>query len=183
MLISPRINIQFVRLLFCFALLLVLLPQRARALGPKGDVFFGYSRLGSDAFYPNVGGLNGWEGAMHVKLKTPFLGVEADVSQYGLGAASSVPRTTNVMAGPRVTLGSLGFKVFVHGLVGGEHSSASGGLRISGSALTYALGAGVDVPIAPFFAWRVGGDYFNAASSTPGNGTHARFSTGLVFRF
>lgn len=178
--ISPRI--QFVRLFLCLSLLLLVLPQAAHALGPKGDVYLGYSRLGSDAFYPNVGGLNGWEGAMQVKLHTPFLGVEADVSQYGLGAGSSVPRTTAVMAGPRVTLGALAFKVYLHGLVGMEHSSNSAGVRISDTKPAYALGGGVDVPLAPFFAWRVGGDYLNSTSS-PGGGSHARFTTGLVFRF
>jgi hypothetical protein len=30
-------------------------PLAAHAAGPKGDAFVGYSRLTSDAFYPNVG--------------------------------------------------------------------------------------------------------------------------------
>lgn len=159
-----------------------MLPLAAHALGPKGDVFLGYSRLGNDAFYPNVGGLNGWEGAMQVKLHKPFLGVEADVSQYGLGAGSSVPRTTAVMAGPRITLGALAIKVYVHGLVGLEHSSNSAGVHISDTKPVYALGGGVDLPIAPFFAWRVGADYIRPSSSS-GSGNHERFTTGLVFRF
>jgi len=154
----------------------------ARALGPSVDVFLGYSRLGSDAFYPNVGGLNGWNGAMHVKIRR-FLGLEGDVSQYGFGAASSVPRTTSVMGGPRVTVGAMGVHIFAHALAGGEHSANSAGAAISGGALDVGVGGGVDVRIAPFFAWRVAGDYLTAPTQSPGTASHSRFSTGVVFRF
>jgi hypothetical protein len=114
-------------------------------------------------------------------LKKPFLGVEADVGQYGLGANSAVPRTTAVMAGPRLSAGTLGFTIFAHGLAGGEHSANNAGT--SGGAFAYALGGGLDVRIAPFFAWRVAGDYLNAPTQSPATGSHSRFSTGLVFRF
>ena len=163
----------------------VLLLSCASALAqiPKGDLFFGYSRLGSDAFYPNVGGLNGWEAAAHFKVR-PFIGFEGDVAHYGMGASSVVPRTTTILLGPRVTVGALGFKLFAHGLIGGEHSAnSSGPVRISGGTFAYALGAGADIPIAPFFAWRIQGDRISAPTQSPSNGTHARFTTGLVFRF
>jgi hypothetical protein len=163
---------------------LLLFAPVAMAQVPKGDVYLGYSRTGNNTFYANAGGLNGWEGALHVKLHRPFLGVEGDVSQYGLGANSSVPRTTVFLFGPRITVGALGPKVFAHALVGGEHSSNSGGSpSISGGALAFALGGGLDVPIAPFFAWRVAGDYLRAPTQSPAGSTPARFSTGLVFRF
>jgi hypothetical protein len=161
---------------------LVSFAPSARALGPKADAFVGYSRVGADAFYPNVGGLNGWQAALHVKMK-PFLGGEADVAQYGLGASSTIPKTTTVMAGPRITVGTLGVHGFVHGLAGFEHSANSSGLSISGSTFSYALGGGLDVPLMPFFAWRVTGDYLSAPTLSPGSGTHARFGTGIVFRF
>src|SRR5438105_7377579 len=116
------------------------------------DAFIGYSRLGSNAFYPNVGGLNGWEGALHIHLK-PFFGVEGDVAHYGLGANAAVPRTTTVMFGPRISVKAVGINLFVHGLVGGEHSANSdGGVHISHGALAYDFGGGVDLPILPFFA-------------------------------
>lgn len=155
----------------------------ARAAGSGADVFLGYSRLSANNFYPNVGGLNGWEGALHVKLRQSLLGVEGDVSQYGLGANSTVPHTTAVMGGPRVTVGALRIKAFVHALVGGEHSANNSTPSISGGSFTYALGGGVDVPVAPFFAWRASIDHFSAPTSSPGNSNHARFSTGIVFRF
>ncbi|MGH9598322.1 MAG: hypothetical protein ACRD27_00545 [Terracidiphilus sp.] len=165
---------------FCF---LALLLGSTAAHAAKNDAFFGYSRTGNNTFYSNVGGLNGWEGAVQIHLHT-FLGVEGDVARYGMGSASTVPRTTTVMFGPRITLGAMGFKIFVHGLVGGQHSANSGGpTPISGGSLIYALGGGVDVPIAPFFAWRVAVDRISAPTLSPGDGTPMRFGTGLVFRF
>ena len=146
---------------FVSLLPLVIGPQ-ARALGPKGDAFVGYSRIGDDAFYPNVGGLNGWEGALHIRVK-PLLGLEGDVAHYGLGANSIVPRTTTYLFGPRITFGALGIKLFAHGLIGGESSSNSYG--ISGNAFTYAFGGGVDLPLAPFFRWRFLIDGINAPRS------------------
>lgn len=149
----------------------------------NSDAYFGYSRLGSDAFYPNVGGLNGWNGAVHIHMR-PFLGAEGDVAHYGLGADSTVPRTTTFMAGPRVTLKALGVGLFAHGLVGGEHSANSGGgVSISSGALAYAIGGGVDLPLAPFFAWRVAGDRISAPTLSPSEGSKYRFNTGLVLRF
>ena len=149
---------------------------------PKGDAFLGYSRLNSDTFYPNVGGLNGWQAALNVKVKT-FVGLEADVSQYGLGAVTTIPKTFTVLAGPRITVGAMGVRVFVHALAGGEHSANSSGLSISGGSLTVAAGGGVDLPIFPFFSWRVMGDYLTAPTLSPGTGSHSRIGTGLVFRF
>lgn len=163
------------------AFLLLALPAAAQL--PKGDLFAGFSRTANDTFYPNVGGLNGWEASGYLKIHKPFLGVEADFSHYGVGAGPAVPRTTAVLLGPRVTVGTLGIHLFAHGLVGGEHSANSSGVSISGGAFAYALGGGVDFPLAPFFAWRIQGDRISAPSIAPPGGTEARFSTGLVFRF
>jgi hypothetical protein len=77
----------------------------------------------------------------------------------------------------------LGVKVFVHALLGGEHSANSSGASISGGSFAYALGGGVDVPIAPFFGWRAMVDHFSAPTVSPGDSNHVRFSTGIVFRF
>lgn len=156
----------------------------AQAQVPKGDIYVGYSRTGTDTSYPNEGGLNGWDGAMHIKLRKPFLGIEGDLAHYGSGANSTVPRTAIFMGGPRITVGAAGVKVFAHALLGGEHSANSGGpTPISAGALAWALGGDLDVHIAPFFAWRVAGDYIRNSSGSPAGGTPARFGTGLVFRF
>jgi hypothetical protein len=167
-------------LLALAAFLALVAGPRAQALGPKGDAFVGYSRTGSDIFYPSTGALNGWEGALHIHLK-PLLGIEGDVAHYGLGKDSIVPRTTTYLAGPRITVGALGIRLFAHGLVGGEHSSNGDG--ISGNAFAYAFGGGVDLPLAPFFRWRFMIDRLSAPDQSPSDGTHARFSTGLVFHF
>ena len=170
-------------LFFLASCILFAFPGAALAQLRNHDAFFGYSRLGSDAFYPNAGGLNGWEAALHIHLH-PFFGVEGDVAHYGLGADSEVPRTTTVLVGPRISVKAIGVNVFAHGLIGGEHSSNnSSNTPISGGAFAYDLGGGVDLPIFPFFAWRFSADHINAPSQSPGGGTKARFNTGLVFRF
>jgi hypothetical protein len=170
-------------LFLIFPSILLFFSQTGWGAGPNFDAFLGYSRLGNDAFYPNVGGLNGWEAALNMQVKR-FLGAEGDVARYGLGTNSTIPRTTAVLFGPRITLGAAGIHVFAHGLVGGEHSANSGGpTPISGGALTVDFGGGLDVRFAPFFSWRVAADYLNAPMETPGSGSHDRFATGLVFRF
>ena len=176
---SSRWSLRLFLPIFCC---IALLASPLTVLGANNDAFFGYSRLGSDAFYPNVGGLNGWEAAVHIHM-APFVGVEGDVAHYGAGANATVPRTTTVLFGPRVTVGLAGFHLFAHGLLGIAHSANSAGLPISNTTFADALGGGLDVPVLPFFAWRVAGDYLNAPSQSPPGGTHARFSTGLVFRF
>jgi hypothetical protein len=176
----PRFRLPITPLLF--AVILLSIAPAARAIGPKGDLYLGYSRLGSNAFYPNTGGLNGLEGAAHLKVGR-FLGVEGDISHYGYGTDAAIPHTTTYLFGPRFTVGAVGVKVFAHALVGGEHSSSSGGVNLDDGSFAYALGGGLDVPIAPFFGWRVNGDYIDAPALSTQNETKGRFSTGLVFRF
>lgn len=154
-------------------------PDAARAAS-GGDAFLGYSRLGKDAFYANVGGLNGWQGALQIKVKA-FAGVEGDVAQYGLGADPSIPRTTTFLLGPRVAARIARVSVFAHALIGGEHSTSP--IGFSGGAMAWAFGGGVDIPVAPFFAWRFTADYMASPTISPEMATHGRFSTGLVFRF
>ena len=167
-----------------FSYVLFTFPTPAAAQLRNHDAFFGYSRLGSDAFYPNAGGLNGWEAALHIHLH-PFFGVEGDVAHYGLGADSDVPRTTTVLVGPRISVKAIGINLFAHGLLGGEHSSnnSSSNPHISGGSFAYDLGGGIDLPLLPFFAWRFSADHISAPSQSPSGGTEARYNTGLVFRF
>jgi hypothetical protein len=177
-------SVRNISLLFFSSCILLVFPASAGAQLRNHDAFFGYSRLGSDAFYPTAGGLNGWEAALHIHLH-PFLGAEGDVAHYGLGANSIVPRTTTVLVGPRVSVKAIGINLFAHGLIGGEHSSndSSSNPHISGGAFAYDLGGGIDLPIFPFFAWRFSLDHISAPSQSPSGGTKARFNTGLVFRF
>jgi len=171
------------RLLLVAGCAVLLLAAPAARAAAANDVFLGYSRTGSDTFYPNTGGLNGIEGSVFIHFK-PFLGAEGDVAHYGFGASAGVPHTTTFMIGPRVTFGAAGFRLMAHGLIGGEHSSnGDSGLPISNTSYAYVLGVGVDVPLVPFFAWRIQADRISAPSVSPASGTHARLGTGLVFRF
>lgn len=165
--------------LLAISLLLLALPCAARAA--NGDVYFGYSRLGANAFHANTPGLNGWQAAGQVKF-IPFVGVDLDVAHYGLGAAATLPHTTTVMIGPRVTVGIPGVHVWGHGLVGAEHSSNSGGI-ISSTAITLDAGAGADFSILPYLAWRISGDYINAPNQSPSTADRYRFGTGLALHF
>ncbi len=160
------------------------LSVRPAAAQPRGDLFFGFSRAGSNIFYPDVPALNGWEGTGTLKLHKPLLAAEVDVAHYGIGAGSRNPHSTTVLVGPQLAVRGLGAKFFVHALIGGEHSkNSSSSAPVDGGAFAYALGGGLDVPIAPFFAWRIQGDRLDAPSHSPGNATKARFTTGIVFRF
>lgn len=169
---------------FRMVLLLVLgglmASARAHGLGPKADVFLGYSRLGNNVFSSGAGSLNGWEGALNVKVKD-FVGMEGDVAQYGIGAAPTAPHTTVAMFGPRVTVGGLGVHLFVHALAGVDHNSNSTGL--SQTDLAIGLGGGGDLRIAPFFALRVSADYLATPTFSHADDQHERATAGLVFRF
>jgi hypothetical protein len=158
----------------------LLAPVAAAAETSKADVSIGYSRLGKDTFHAGAGGLNGWEGSMNVKVKR-FVGIEGDVARYGMGASASTPHSTVVMFGPRVTAGTAGVHVFVHALLGGEHTSNNVGLSETGAAVS--LGGGGDVRIAPFFAVRGSADWLDAPGKTPSGASRARYSVGVVCRF
>ncbi len=163
------------------SLLFLALPCAARAAGPGADVYFGYSRLGANAFHANTPALNGWQASGQVKF-IPFVGVDLDVAHYGLGAAATLPHSTTVMIGPRVTVGIPGVHVFGHALFGAEHSSNSGGI-ISSTAITVDAGAGADFSILPLLSWRVSADYIGAPTQSPGTADHYRFGTGLALHF
>ncbi len=167
--------------LLTISLLLLALPCAARAAGSSGDVYFGYSRLGANAFHANTPALNGWQAAGQMKF-IPFVGIDLDVAHYGLGAAAVLPHTTTVMIGPRATVGVAGVHIFGHALFGAEHSSNSGGI-ISSTAITVDAGAGADFSILPFLAWRVTGDYINAPNQSPSTADRYRFGTGVALHF
>jgi len=168
---------RFALIFFCTAMLA--LPTAARAAGP--DVYFGYSRLGSNVFRANVPALNGWQAEANFSF-VPLIGIDGDVAHYGLGAASTLPHTTTYMIGPRLTVGAHGIHVYGHGLFGGEHSSNSGGL-FSSNAFTVAAGGGVDYHLISVLAARFNIDYIDAPTVTPSTASHYRWGIGLAARF
>ena len=159
----------------------LLVPSIARALGPSADVYLGYTRMGDKNFNSTAGSQSGIQLAGHLKLM-PFVGAEVDYSHFGLSGAASIPHSTVIMGGPRVTFGAGSAKLFLHGLAGWEHSGSGDGL-IKAGALTFAMGGGADFKIKPHIFWRVTADYLGAPQSAPAGATHTRFGTGVVLRF
>lgn len=153
------------------------------AQSAKIDLALNYSRLGPRVFYAQAPSLNGWQATMNVQ-RGHFLGIEGDLSHY-TGGNADTPKTTMLMFGPRLTAsptGLSGLHLYVHGLVGGEHSRNNDG-SLSGGTMTVALGAGGDIRLLPFLSWRLAADWLTAPTSSPSNASHHRLSTGLAVRF
>jgi len=156
----------------------------------KGDLYFGYSRVGANLYAANAGGMNGWQAAAHIK-PFPFLGFEGDVSHYGQSSSGSSLHATLVMFGPRVTFHALGFSVFAHGLGGIVHQSAT--VLTSPppgyNAASYALGGGGDIPVFRGLKFRVTGDYLGNSKTPTGayySGdapSHYRIGAGVAYHF
>jgi hypothetical protein len=167
-----------------FAVFFLGLSSILSAQAPKIDVALNFSRLGPRVFYAQAPSLNGWQASMNVQ-RGHFLGIEGDLSHYGMGANASTPKTTMLMVGPRLTvspIGLSGLHLYVHGLVGGEHSHSDDN-KISGGTMTVAFGAGGDVRVLPFLSLRLAADWLAAPTSVPTNATHRRSSIGVVVRF
>ncbi len=171
---------------FLAALLLSISPA-ARAKGAKADAYFGYSRVGANLYSPYTPGMNGWQFAAHVK-PLPFIGIEGDVSHYGADAGAGSQHATLIMFGPRVTAHAAGFSVFGHGLAGNAHFSSNAVASlpsVSYNALSYALGAGADVPVFLGLKFRVTGDYLGNSKSPSSDysPSHYRFGAGVAYHF
>ena len=141
----------------------------ARAIGPHGDAFVGFSTFG----FSNH---NGAEAALNLRV-FHIVGIDGDVSGYKNGDDVAAGRVYLYMAGPRVTVKVFKLHAFAHAL--GGRIQPSDGTATSGAFL-FGLGGGVDLPVISKFNWRVAGDYVHAPS---GEATGKRFSTGPVFRF
>jgi hypothetical protein len=169
------------------ASLLLLVPSaQARAAG-KGDAYFGYSRVGANLFAANSPGMNGWQGSLNIKAIS-IIGVEGDVSHYSQSPGGFSEHVTNVIFGPRATLGFAGFSVFAHALVGLANESATVTTLPSTSynAASLAVGGGADFPLFLGFKLRATGDYLgnskapSTGSAAPG---HYRFGVGVAYHF
>jgi len=157
----------------------------AHAIVPKGDAYFGYSRVGANLFQPNTPGMNGWQLAVQYK-PLPFVGVEGDVSRYSHSSDAYSQQATQVMFGPRVTVHAVGFSVFAHALGGLVHDSATVTTFPSASynAASYALGAGADIPVFLGLKVRATGDWLgNSNSPAQPSPSHYRFGLGVAYHF
>ena len=174
-----------------FALLVFSIAFVGQARGAdKADVYFGYSRVGSNLYAANTSGMNGWQAAAHVKF-LPFVGAEGDISHYGVSSSGFSQHVTLVMFGPRVTVHAVGFSAFAHALGGVAHETATLTTfpGVGYNAGSYALGGGADIPVFLGLKFRVAGDYVGngkapTASDSGGHGpSHYRVGVGLAYHF
>jgi len=166
------------------ALFLFSVPA-AHAIVPKGDAYFGYSRVGANLFQPNTSGMNGWQLAVQYK-PLPFVGFEGDVSRYSQSSSGFSQQATLVMFGPRVTVHAVGFSIFAHALGGLAHDSATVTTfpSTSSNAASYALGAGADIPVFLGLKIRGTGDWLgNSNAPAHPSPSHYRFGLGVAYHF
>lgn len=166
------------------ALLYSLVPA-AQAKDVKADAYFGYSRVGANMYNVYTPGMNGWQTAVHVK-PLPFVGAEADVSHYNQAIRGFSQTVTQVMFGPRVTVGAGGFSAFAHGLVGfaRERNIVTIFPELRYTATSYAFGGGGDVPLFLGFKLRVTADYLgNSQTVSRPSPSHFRAGVGVAYHF
>jgi len=145
----------------------------------------GCPAVGSFTDHPN---LNGWEMAGTVKPGTWF-GITADFSGHYGSTGSASTHLQTYLFGPKVSFPGP-VSPFVHALVGGAHESlgngtANGGSVVpySGNAFAVAVGAGIDVKVAPFLSFRpIQFDYLLTRFHSDTQ-SQPRVSAGLVLKF
>lgn len=172
-------------------------PESRYGGTPNFELYGGYSYV-FRTFNPTststaVTGRNGWDASFKVPLFGSFLGIKGDVSGSYLNNdldPNLNPRSLIFLLGPQIS-GHLGRStLFAHGMVGSAHLTQKPlpDLR-SDTTFAVAVGAGLDVGLSRFFAWRITGDYFNTHyQATDQNireilNSNGRVSTGPVLRF
>ena len=178
-------NLRNLTAAFLGTFLLLAFAPKAQA-ADKGDIYFGYSRVGANLYDVYTSGMNGWQAAGHIN-PFPFVGIEADLSRYTQSQNGSSQQVLLAMFGPRVTVHAMGFSVFVHGLGGIAHQNATvttyGGAGYN--AASYAFGAGVDMPLVLKLKARVTADYLGNSNAPPSSYSPSpyRFGVGLAWHF
>jgi hypothetical protein len=162
---------------FLLALMLLLMSLSALAQAssnqtPKAELFGGYSYLRVN---PTAANSSGWEASLNYNLNHWF-GLKADFDGH---YCCSGQKLHDFMAGPQFSYRRDKFTLFVHGLGGASHGSATG---FSDTVPVWAAGGGVDWNLRKNLAWRIAqADYF----STHFGGVFQhdfRGSSGLVWR-
>ena len=141
-----------------------------------GDLFGGYS-------YQHLGtsparNINGFELTLQRRF-IPWIGIVGDVAGHFAMPSQLDTRTLNFMVGPQISLPAR-FSPFFHvlGGVGNIHQNGN-----SDTSFATAIGGGLDIHLAPLFAWRTI-QVDDVVTQFFGRTQHSlRISTGLVFRF
>jgi hypothetical protein len=142
----------------------------------KFEIYGGYSYV--HGLSSGSVGINGAEGAASWNFNHR-LGVDFDVSGYHGSMEGATGGAYFYLGGPRLNFGP----IFVHGLVGGEHTTISvRGSTASNDSLATAFGCGHQWKMAKNISLRTSADYVltNYGGSIQNN---IRVSIGVVFGF
>ncbi len=180
------------RLLFVVVPLLLWFPRSGFSQeNPKVEVFGGYSYFRASQFEFMKTNLNGFDASVAANVNS-WLGVEGDFGGH-FGSPSVGPfhipyldvNLYSFMGGPKIALRSnSAVTPFGHFLIGETRASAGAfGLGYGKSALSAAVGGGLDIRLSDHVALRaIQADYlmtrfFNERQN------NIRLSAGVVFRF
>jgi hypothetical protein len=172
--------------------LLMLLPSAGFSQeNPKVEVFGGYSFFRASQYDYLVTNLHGFDASVAGNLNS-WLGVEGDFGGH-FGSPSVGPfrvpyldvNVFTFMGGPRLTYrGSSAVTPFAHALIGTTRASAGAfGIGYGKSALSTALGGGIDIRLSEHVAVRaIQADYLMTRFFDERQ-NNVRVSSGIVFRF
>ena len=162
---------------------------------PNVDFYAGYSYV-FNTYNPtttsvSVSGMNGWDASLKIPILGQFLGIKGDVSGfYRNDSPQFNPKTYFFLLGPQVGFHMGKSTLFAHGMVGSAHitNNPLPDLK-SDNTFAVAVGAGLDIGMARWLAWRVTGDYYNTHYQATNQNfneitnSNGRISTGPVLRF
>jgi len=139
----------------------------------------------------SVAGMNGWDASLKFPVLGTFLGIKGDVSGfYRNDAPNFNPKAYFFLIGPQVGAHIGRSTLFAHGMVGSSHLTSSALPNIkSDNTFAVAVGAGLDIGVSRWLAWRVTGDYYNTHYQATNKNfneitnSNGRVSTGPVLRF
>jgi opacity protein-like surface antigen len=165
----------------------LLLPLSAIAQdNPKAEVFGGYSYFRSN---PRGYNLNGWEASVAGNVSNWF-GVEGDFSgHYGAPTAFGIRipgvniSSNSFMVGPKLSYREHGLTPFAHFLIGATRASTGAfGLSASNTAISAAVGGGLDIRLTDALAVRVIQADYLMTRFLEQRQNNFRMSFGLVLR-
>lgn len=165
-------------------------PEAPKQFPSSGDVFFGYSHMGSahcqpaisdatvacDPFSAKVSNLSGWNTSVEKKYLRYF----GAVADFG-GAYGSVSESS-FMFGLRGGASIAGFRPFAEALVGAVRAHENASISNSNTSFAEALGIGADVRLMRRLGWRIQADEF-LAKFTDLKQHNPRISSGLLVHF
>lgn len=162
---------------------------------PNVELYGGYSYV-FNTYNPtqntvSTAGMNGWDASLKIPILSTFLGIKGDVSGfYRNDAPDFNPKAYFFLLGPQVSAHVGRSTLFAHGMVGSAHLTSSALPNIkSDNTFAVAVGAGLDIGVSRWLAWRVTGDYYNTHYQATNRNlneiinSNGRVSTGPVVRF